>query len=229
MTADSFTPNAGRQVIGILGGTGDQGRGLGLRLAVAGHDVILGSRDVERATAAAQDVLQRRPGLTLAVRGASNADAAASADTVIAAVPYDGHRELLSTLAPALAGKIVVDCVNPLEFDKRGAMLRSVPEGSSAEEAHTVLPESRVVSAFHDVSAKLLLDDASEIPTDVLVCGDDEDANRYVAELASAVPGMRGVIVGPLRLSCILESLTCVLVGVNRRYKTHSGVRITGV
>jgi NADPH-dependent F420 reductase len=212
--------------IGVLGGTGDQGRGLAKRLARAGHTVVLGSRDAARASAAADSVQPSRG--RLAVTGASNLDAA-GADLVIVAVPYEGHRELLAGLAGPLAGKVVVDCVNPMQFGPGGATMIDVPEGSAAQEAAAVLPDSTVVSAFHDVSAKKLLGSGSSVPSDVLVCGDDPDANALVCALAGQIRGMRGIDVGPLRLSSVLESLTLVLIGVNKRYKTRSGVRITGV
>jgi NADPH-dependent F420 reductase len=214
--------------IGVLGGTGEQGRGLARRLAAAGHAVVLGSRDPERAATAAKQLRVRRP--RLEISGDANAAAAKAADIVIVAVPYDGHRELLSSLAGELAGKVVVDCVNPMAFERgKGPSMIPVPEGSAAEEAAAVLPESVVVSAFHDVSAKLLLGSNPAVVTDVLVCGDNAEANELVCDLAGRIRGMRGVNVGPLRLSSTLEALTMVLIGANKRYKTHAGVRITGV
>jgi 8-hydroxy-5-deazaflavin:NADPH oxidoreductase len=214
--------------IGLLGGTGDQGRGLARRLAAAGHSVVLGSREPERAVAAANELRARRTHLD--IRGDSNAAAAQSASVVIVAVPYAGHRELLTALAAELAGKLVIDCVNPTLFERgKPPSMIAVPEGSAAEEAAAVLPESTVVSAFHDVSAKLLLSSKRSIATDVLVCGDDAEANEWVCELAGRIRGMRGVNVGPLQLSNTLESLTLVLIGVNKRYKARSGVRITGI
>ncbi len=214
--------------IGVLGGTGDQGRGLARRLAAAGHSVVLGSRDPERAATAAKELRARRP--NLAISGDSNTGAAKSASVVIVAVPYAGHRELLTSLASELAGKLVVDCVNPTLFERgKAPSMIAVREGSAAEEAAAVLPESTVVSAFHDVSAKLLLSSKRSIATDVLVCGDDADANEWVCGLAGRIRGMRGVNVGPLHLSNTLEALTLVLIGVNKRYKARSGVRITGI
>jgi len=213
--------------IGVLGGTGEQGRGLAKRLARAGHSLVLGSRDSERAVAAAK-VLQPTRG-RLPIVGASNGDAAARGEVVIVALPYEGHREMLISLAAELVGKVIVDCVNPMKFERGRPSMVDVPEGSAAEQAASVLPNSTIVSAFHDVSAKLLLGSARSVRTDVLVCGDDEEANALVCSLAGQIRGMRGVDVGPLRLSSVLESLTLVLIGVNRRYKTHAGVRITGV
>jgi NADPH-dependent F420 reductase len=214
-------------VIGVLGGTGEQGRGLAKRLARAGHSVVLGSRDADRAAAAADGLQPARR--RLPISGATNLAAATEADIVIVSVPFDGHRALLAGLAESLAGKVVVDCVNPMEFGPGGARMIDVPEGSAAQEAAAVLPGSTIVSAFHDVSAKKLLGPASSVPTDVLVCGDDRDANALVCLLAGQIRGMRGIEVGPLRLSAVLEALTLVLIGVNKRYKTRSGVRITGV
>ena len=211
------------QVLAVLGGTGEQGRGLARRFALAGHSVVLGSRSAERASQAAAD-------LPSTVTGAANADAAAAADVVIVAVPWDGHRELLVELAPVLAGKIVIDCVNPLGFDKQGAFALAVPEGSAAEQAAAVLPESRVVAAFHHVSAVLLLDPLVEsVDTDVLVLGDDREATDLVQELVASVPGMRGIFAGRLRNAHQVEAMTANLISINRRYKAHAGLRVTDV
>jgi NADPH-dependent F420 reductase len=215
--------------IGVLGGTGPQGKGLGLRFAIAGHSVVLGSRDVARASAAADEVKAMRSGMTLDVRGGTNEDAATSGSVVVLAVPYDGHLPTVTALAPLLDGKVVVDCVNPMAFDKAGAVPVDVREGSAAEQTAALVPGARVVSAFHDVSARRLFGTNSSVNTDILVCGDDADAKTMVIGLATQVPGMRGIDAGPLRLSRELEALTTVLLAINKRYKTHAGVRITGV
>lgn len=211
--------------LAILGGTGDQGRGLARRFALAGHRVIIGSRSAERAATAAGEL-----GGELGVEGADNATAAREGDVVIVAVPWDGHRELLASLAAELAGKVVVDCVNPMGFDKRGAYQLPVEEGSAAEQAAAVLPDSRVVGAFHHVSAVLLLDpEVAELDLDVLVLGDDRGATDLVQALASRLPGVRGVYAGRLRNCGQVEGLTANLVSVNRRYKAHAGLRVTDV
>ena len=210
-------------VLAVLGGTGEQGRGLARRFALAGHQVVIGSRSAERAVAAAE-------GLPGAVSGAANADAAAAGDVVVCAVPWEGHKELLQELAPVLAGKVVVDCVNPLGFDKQGAFALPVEEGSAAQQAALVLPESRVVAAFHHVSAVLLLDETVEsMDTDVLVLGDDREATDLVQALVGRVPGMRGIYAGRLRNAHQVEALTANLISVNRRYKAHAGLRVTDV
>ena len=216
-------PDVSGLTVGVLGGTGEQGRGLARRLALAGCDVVLGSRDAARAADAAAAL----PG---SVRGMSNEDCAAASDVVIVAVPWDGHGALLESLSGVLAGKIVVDCVNPLGFDKQGAFGLEVAEGSAAQQAAAVLPDSRVVAAFHHISAVLLLDESVDsIDTDVLVLGDDREATDTVQALASLIPGMRGVYGGRLRNAGQVEAFTANLISMNRRYKAHAGVRITDV
>ena len=220
---DPAAPDPAAPVVAVLGGTGPQGRGLARRLALAGVRVVLGSRDAGRAQAAADEL----PGQ---VTGTDNAAAARAGDVVVVAVPWDGHRELLVDLAGDLAGKVVVDCVNPLGFDTSGAYALPVEEGSAAQQAQAVLPDSRVVGAFHHVSAVLLLDESvAQVDTDVLVLGDDREATDLVQALADRIPGMRGVYGGRLRNAAQVEALTANLISVNRRYKAHAGLRITDV
>jgi 8-hydroxy-5-deazaflavin:NADPH oxidoreductase len=210
--------------IGILGGTGPQGRGLARRFVAAGFQVIIGSRSAERAasTAAAYSDLGQ-------ISGAANTDAA-GAVLVIVAVPYDGHAELLADLEPKLAGKIVVDCVNRIGFDKQGPYAIPVPAGSSAQEAAQILPDSIVIGAFHHVSSTLLDDpEVTTVELDVLVLGEDRQAVAVVCDLASAIPGARGIYGGRLRNAGQVEALTANIVAINRRYKAHAGLRITDV
>ncbi|WP_042413496.1 NADPH-dependent F420 reductase [Streptacidiphilus anmyonensis] len=216
-------PDVSGLVVGVLGGTGPQGRGLAYRLAKAGQRVVVGSRSAERAAAAAAE-------LGHGVEGADNASTAARADVVIVAVPWEGHGELLAALRAELAGKIVVDCVNPLGFDKQGAYALKPEEGSAAQQAAALLPESRVTAAFHHLSAVLLEDrEVEEIDIDVLVLGEDRAATDTVQALADRIPGMRGVFAGRLRNAHQVESLVANLISVNRRYKAHAGLRITDV
>jgi 8-hydroxy-5-deazaflavin:NADPH oxidoreductase len=221
-------------VVGILGGTGPQGRGLGVRLAAAGQRVLLGSRDGDRAQQVAQDVATRAAaaagGVEVSVQGGSNVDVAGAADLVIVAVPFAGHAATLAELATPLAGKVVVDCVVPMGFDELGAYVLEVPEGSVTQQAAALLPDSSVVGAFHHVSA-VLLEDVSR-PTldgDVMVVGDVREATDLVQALAGRIPGMRGIYAGRLRNAAQVEALTINLVSVNRRYKAHAGLRITDV
>jgi NADPH-dependent F420 reductase len=209
--------------LGVLGGTGDQGRGLALRLAMAGMKVILGSRDGDRATSAAE-------ALGHGITGAGNAECASRSDVVIVAVPWDGHAATLESVAAELDGKVVIDCVNPLGFDKQGAFALTVPEGSAAQQAQALVPGARVVAAFNNISAVLLLDPSvASIDTDVLVVGDDRAATDLVQGVAALIPGMRGIYAGRLRNAHQVEALTANLISVNRRYKAHAGVRVTDV
>lgn len=232
MTEQLVSPGGGADVadltVGVLGGTGDQGRGLARRLAAAGNPVIIGSRVAARAAAAAAGIAAE-PGIR-DIRGMANEETARAADVVIVAVPWEGHRDVLTALAGPLAGKVVIDCVNPLGFDSRGAYPLPVAEGSAAEQAAAVLPESSVVGAFHHVSAVLLLDPGvAAIDLDVLVLGDDRAATDLVQALAARIAGVRGVYAGRLRNCHQVEALTANLVSVNRRYKAHAGLRITDI
>jgi NADPH-dependent F420 reductase len=216
-------PDVSGLVVGVLGGTGDQGRGLAYRLARAGQKVIIGSRAAERAQTAADE-------LGHGVEGAENAECARRSDIVIVAVPWEGHGKTLEALRDELSGKLVVDCVNPLGFDKKGAYALKPEEGSAAEQAAALLPDSRVTAAFHHLSAVLLQDPAvEEIDTDVMVLGEERADVEIVQALAGRIPGMRGVFSGRLRNAHQVESLVANLISVNRRYKAHAGLRVTDV
>jgi NADPH-dependent F420 reductase len=220
-------PDLKSLTIAVLGGTGPQGRGLARRFAQAGLTVVIGSRTAERGVATGADLAEATGG---AVTGTDNHSAAESADLVLVVVPWEGHGELLASLKPALDGKIVVDCVNPLGFDKQGAYALDVEEGSATEQAAAILTGSRVVGAFHNVSAALLEDpEVAAVETDVLVLGDDREATDLVQALADTVPGMRGIYGGRLRNAHQVEALTANLISINRRYKAHAGVRVTDV
>lgn len=229
-------PDISRLTVGVLGGTGEQGRGLAARWSAAGLAVVLGSRDPARAAEAANGVgalaaemapAGNQPG---EVRGTDNAGCVEAADVVLVAVPWSAHGETLAGLATALTGRILIDCVNPLGFDAAGAFALGVPEGSAAQQAAALLPGSRVVAAFHHVSAKVLLDPAiHEVAADVLVLGDDRAATDTVAALAAAIPGTRGVYAGRLRNAHQVEAMTANLISINRRYRAHSSVRVTGI
>ncbi|MFF4904108.1 NADPH-dependent F420 reductase [Streptomyces sp. NPDC001260] len=216
-------PDVSGLVVGVLGGTGPQGKGLAYRLARAGQKVIIGSRAAERARAAAEEIGH-------GVEGADNAECARRSDLVIVAVPWDGHGKTLESLREELAGKLVVDCVNPLGFDKKGAYAIKPEEGSAAEQAAALLPDSRVTAAFHHLSAALLQDpQIEEIDTDVMVLGEERADVEAVQALAGRIPGMRGIFAGRLRNAHQVESLVANLISVNRRYKAHAGLRVTDV
>jgi NADPH-dependent F420 reductase len=214
--------------IAVVGGTGPQGSGLGYRFAKGGHRVVLGSRSQERAASVAAEFAGRPH--TGSIEGAENAKAVELADLVLLAVPYAGHDELVAELAPRLANKIVISCVNPLGFDKRGPYGLDLGPTSAAETAQRLVPDSTVVGAFHHLSAVSLASDAEMLGhEDVLVCGDDADAKAVVMELAATITGKPGIDAGPLRLARQLEPLTAVLISINKRYKIRSGIAVTGL
>jgi NADPH-dependent F420 reductase len=213
-------------IIAVLGGTGKEGSGLAMRWANAGHTVVIGSRDPEKAARAADEL-----NLALgrgAARGAANAEAAASADVVVLTVPYAAHRDTLVGVKDAVAGKVVIDVtvpINPSDF-----LRVMVPAGGSAsKEAQTLLDNgARVVSAFQNISATHLKKLDAVVDCDVLVCGDD-DAAKQIAMRLVADTGMKAWDAGPLDNAVVVEGLTTVLLGINRRHKVKgAGIRITG-
>jgi NADPH-dependent F420 reductase len=230
MAYDSSTlPDVSGLTVGIIGGTGDQGRGLAYRFARAGQRVLIGSRTAQRAREAAAEIaaLPHLPAGAV-VTGADNVEVASGSDVVIIAVPWEGHAATLESLREPLAGKVVVDCVNPLGFDKQGPYALPVPEGSAAQQAAALLPQSRVCAAFNHVSAPLLADPEIErIELDVLICTEDRELVGIVGALAARIPGMRGIYGGRLRNAHQVEAFTANLIAINKRYKAHAGVRVT--
>ncbi len=217
--------------IAMVGGTGPEGRGLAARFAMAGHEVVIGSRDAARAADVAADLLAMlaehgHPGAALS--GAGNAEAVAACDLAVIVVPYEGHQSTLESLADGLAGKVVIDAVVPVRFE-RGPRPIEVAEGSATEQAAALLPESKVVGAFHNLGADALLRVDESIGADVLMTGGDADAKALVSALAEQIEGVRAVDAGPLRYSRFTEGITILLIGINGRYRTHTAVRVTGL
>lgn len=218
---------AGRAV-GILGGSGAAGRGLGLRLAAAGWEVVLGSRAVERAEEAAQLALEGAGGSSLALRGGANEEAA-DQEVVVVATPFDGAAATVRTLRRSLEGKLVVSMVNAITR-VAGEFQALLPvRGSVAATLQGVLPASRVSAAFHHLPAGRLADLGERLDADVLVCADDAGAAEATVAMVEAIPGLRGVRAGSLASATAVEALTPVLLNVNIRYKTHVAVRLAGL
>ena len=215
-------------VIGVLGGTGAQGRGLALRWALKGHEVVIGSRDLERANAGAAGMNKILDGKAT-VRGATNRDAAQAATIVVLAVPYEAQAGIAEDVRNFLPGKILVDVTVPLVPPRVDCV--QLPNGESAVVAlqRRLGSGVRVVSAFQNVSAFHLKDPTHPVDCDVLVCSDDADARETVVELANDA-GMRAWHAGPLANSVAVEALTSIIIAINKRYKVPaSGIRITGV
>jgi NADPH-dependent F420 reductase len=217
--------------IAILGGTGPEGIGLGLRFALAGNEVVVGSRAADRAEATAADMRAKLEavGCKSPVRGADNAGAIDGADIVSVAFPYAGVGDLLPALAPKLAGKIVLDVINPLIRVKKVFVLEPVAEGSVAEKIQALLPESFVVGAFKNESAEELVEIHHPAEGDVVVCGDHAEAKEKVIELIQSVNNYRAVDAGALANARFTEGITAMLLNINKRYKTVTSIRVLGL
>lgn len=213
--------------IGIVGGTGREGKGLALRWAAKGHEIVIGSRDAGRAAEKAKELAGEAPAGSGAITGASNEEAA-SQEIVLLTVPYAAHADTLKGLKNALAGKIVIDITVPLVPPKVTQV--TLPHGTSAAlEAQTLLdPTTRVVATLHHVSSAHLGEPGHAIDCDVLVCADDQAARDAAIKLVEDL-GLRGLDAGVLKNAVALESLTPVLLHLNRKYKTNTGIRITGL
>jgi NADPH-dependent F420 reductase len=215
----------------IIGGTGALGFGLALRLGKAGVPVVIGSRAAERAAEAASRAHERVPDGSFA--GRENEEAARGAPIVLLCVPFRNQSENLANLRPALEpGQLLVDATVPLAAAVGGKATRllGVPQGSAAQQAAEMVPEGvRVVSALHTVSAHTLTELDRPLDEDVLICGDSRDDKREVAGLVGRIAGLRPVDAGRLETSRIVESLTALMISINARYKSHAGVRVTGL
>lgn len=212
--------------VAILGGTGKEGAGLAARWAQAGHAIIIGSRDAERARGKAAELRQ----ITSKgeITGESNAEAARHGAVVVLALPAQGLGNTLPDVREGCGGKVVISTVVPLTFGG-GRLFTAPPAGSSAEEAQALLPEAKVVAAFHHIAAHELSATEHAIECDLLLCGGDAAAKQVVVELATSM-GLRSIDVGPLTNAGPLEGITAVLATINRRYKLkNSGFKITGL
>ena len=213
-----------KDAIAVLGGTGKEGRGLALRWAQAGREVVLGSRDASRAAAAAAEVAAVSGGT---VRGMGNAEACGATGLVVVATPFDGLEQTVAACAAALTGKLVVSAVIPLQVDEGRFSVRRVPAGSAAQLIAALAPGCRAAAAFHNVSSMILADLTRKIDEDVPFACADQD--RDVLQGLCTGLGARGVHVGGLHLAPYLEGYTAVLLSLNRLYRTQAGIRFTGL
>ena len=215
-------------MLAFLGGTGPEGKGLALRLAMAGESVVIGSRDAGRAQEAADELLALAPGK--AISGAVNEEAAAQADVVFLTMPYNGMSPTIAGVGQGLAGKTLVTVIAPMRFERGvGAIAEEVEAGSAAQEAQAAAPDSKVVAAFQNVSAEELLKPDVTLDEDVVICADDAEAKQAVIDLTRKIPNLRPVDAGALYNAKYVEQITPLLVNINRIHRAHSGVRITGV
>ena len=214
--------------VGILGGTGPAGRGVAVRLAEAGIRVTIGSRDAERAAGVVADVVARWPGADLDVHGADN-EAAAAAELVVVATPWDSAVATVRSLREPLAGKVVVSMVNALVKEGREMLALIPPRGSMAAAIQAALPESLVAAALHHLPASEMEDLESGLEADVLVCADRPEATAATVELVSKMRGLRPLDAGSLNQAAAIEAFTAVCITLNIRYKAHSTLRIVGI
>lgn len=213
--------------IGILGGTGPAGKALAARLAQCGSDVLIGSRQADRALEAAESIQAKWPGRSLRLTGVTNEDAC-QADLVVVATPWDGASTTASAVAERLAGKVVVSMANALY--KVGDELQAFvpPRGSVTVAVQQAAPDALVSGAFHHVPARALANLEEDLDADVLVCSDHAEATARTISLVNSIPGLRGVDAGSLSAAAPIEAFTAVLIGINIKHRAHSSIRLTG-
>ena len=216
-------------MISIIGGTGPEGKGLGLRLAMAGEKVFIGSREEPKGQEVAQQIKEIEGVRNITVEGGSNFNAAKMGDIIIISTPYSGHKQTLMDYASLLKDKIIIDVVVPLSFSKGKISTLPISEGSVAEEAQEILKESSVVGAFHNVSAEDLLIPNKKMDCDVIVCSNNQDSKKTVIQLTEKILGLRGIDGGGLHNSKYVEDFTALLININKIYKTHSSIKISGI
>jgi hypothetical protein len=214
--------------IGVFGATGPAGQAVAVQFAAIGIDVTVGSRSLERAQETVQALLDRWPNRQLPLHPAEN-ETAAAADLVVVATPWEGVLATVTALEEQLAGKVVISMANALTRWGKEMVPLLPPTGSVAVAVARALPRSRVVGAFHHLPAGPWGDLDHLLDADVMVCGDDRAANGEVIELIDRLPGLRGVDAGGLSSALAIEALTPALLEVNRRYKIHAALRITGL
>ncbi|MBI4478591.1 MAG: NADPH-dependent F420 reductase [Acidobacteria bacterium] len=222
----------GDEQVALIGGTGDLGYGLALRWARAGVPIVIGSRDAGRAREAAQRV-KAGAAASGSVEGYQNAEAAAKASVVVVSVPFPAQAGILKSIRGSLKNTLLVDTTVPLAatIGGRPTRLLGIWEGSAAEQARDIVPaEIPVLAGFHNLSAEALQDLAQPLDCDVLICGDDAAAKERLYPLVKLIPGLRPLDAGALEMARMVESMTALLISINRRYKVHhAGLRITGL
>jgi len=213
--------------IAIVGGTGTEGLGLAMRFAKAGNMVFIGSRSEERAQEAVGKVKEKLPEAD--IFGGLNAEGAEKADFIFLTVPSDAHHDTLVQLEEIIGEKILIDVVVPMLWDRDGPKAISLLEGSAAQEAHALLPKAKVVSGFHHLDGSELQKVDKPLQGDVIICGDHKPSKKKVMDLVEQIEYVRALDGGGLANSRYLEEWTVQLLHINRIYKAHTGIRITGI
>ncbi len=216
-------------MIGFIGGTGVEGRGLAFRMALLGEKCLLGSRNPDQATFYKDELVEMDENISGLVEIGSNIDVAELCDLIFITIPYNAVRSVLFEIKDQLSGKIVISTVVPLGFSNNGVEIVSIPEGSSAQEIEKILPDSYVLSAFQNLSALKLLSKSAVLDADVIVCGDDQNSKKKLIDLINLVDGLRGLDGGDLSNSGMVENITALLITLNKIHHTNSSIRISGI
>ena len=216
-------------MIGFVGGTGLEGRGLAFRMALLGEKCLLGSRNPDRATSYKDELVEMDENINGLVEIGSNRDVAELCDLIFITIPYNAVRSVLFEIKDQLSGKIVISTVVPLGFSNNGVELVSIVEGSAAQEIEKILPDSYVLSAFQNLSAQKLLSKTAVLDSDVIVCGDDQNSKNKLIDLINLVDGLRGLDGGDLSNSGMVENITALLITLNKIHHTNSSIRISGI
>ncbi len=214
--------------IGILGGTGPAGSALGLRLASVGYEVVLGSRDAQRASSICADLVRKWPNFDLNLNGGDNRTAA-NCELIVIATPWDSAAAMVNDHTKELVGKIVVTMANALVRVGKEFQPLVPPRGSIAAHIQAEIPLSRVVAAFQHLPATELGNLTHEVDSDVLICSDDPTATAVICEMVAKIPGCRPLNAGTLSNALAIEAFTAVLLQLNVRYKTRVAPRLTGI
>ena len=214
--------------VGILGGTGPAGSGVALRLAASGVEVVIGSRSEERAAARVEELVSSWPDRSLALVPGANA-AAARCDVVVVATPWDSACDVAISVGEDLSGKVVISMANALVKVGKEFLPLMPPRGAIAGQLQAVIPQALVAAAFQHLPAKDLGDIGEPMVGDVLICSDHAQAYETTADLVRKMPNLRPLNAGPLSAATPIEALTAVLLGLNVRYKTRAGLKLTGI
>ena len=218
--------------IGFLGGTGPEGKGLALRFAMAGHEIYIGSRDINKSQEASSQILKElKPIMPILpiIRGESNENTCRYSEVLFITVPFNAQSELVGGLKYLLANQIIVSTVVPMIFKNGKPSTIAVEEGSAAEQIQKIIPTKKIISAFHNVSAVELLNPNSIIEGDVVICGDDQKAKDVIIELTKNIKDLRAIDGGDLDSSSIIENITVLLLTINKKYKTRTNIQIKGI
>ncbi len=218
--------------IGLLGGTGPEGKSLALRFAMAGHEIYIGSRDITKSYEVAKEIKEKLLSIlpqSPVIHGETNENTSLNSEVIFITVPYNAQKQLISGLKNTLNDQIIVNTVVPMNFENGKPSIVTVKEGSAAEQIQTIVPNMRVISAFHNVSAVELLKTNAIIEGDVIVCGNDEKAKEIIMDLTKTIKNLRPIDGGDLINSSIVENITVLLLSINKRYKTRTNIQIKGI